>query len=82
MVIVANWVMKASGPLALGDRQLPPTVVTVTSVDVGGASWSQFNWQQVVGVGVAGLARISKAPMLLAVLCGIATTALLRLFGI
>lgn len=90
-VTVANWLMKASGPLALGDRQLPPTVVDVTSlvapvllaglivVDLGGAAWSQLNWQQVVGVGVAGLARTLKAPMLLAVVCGIAATAVLRL---
>jgi branched-subunit amino acid transport protein len=90
-VTVATWVMKASGPLALGDRQLPPTAVKVTTllapvllaglivVDLGGAGWSEFDWKQVVGVGVAGLARMLKAPMLVAVLCGIATTALLRL---
>jgi branched-subunit amino acid transport protein len=93
MVTVANWVMKASGPLALGDRKLPPTAVAVTSlmapvllaglivIDLGGAAWSQLNWQQVVGVGVAGLARAFKAPMLLAVVCGVAATAFLRILG-
>jgi branched-subunit amino acid transport protein len=92
-VTVANWALKASGPLALGDRQLPPTVVKVTSlmapvllaalivIDLGGPMWGHLNWQQVVGVGVAGLARALKAPMLLAVVCGIGTTALLRLLA-
>jgi branched-subunit amino acid transport protein len=89
-VTVANWVMKASGPLALGERQLPPTAVNVTSlmapvllaglivIDLGGPAWGHLNWQQVLGVGVAGLARALKAPMLLAVVCGIATAAFLR----
>jgi branched-subunit amino acid transport protein len=92
-VTVANWVMKASGPLALGERQLSPTVVDVTSlmapvllaglivIDLGGPAWSHLNWQQVLGVGAAGLARALKAPMLLAVVCGIVTTALLRLLA-
>lgn len=91
VVSIATWVMKASGPLALGDRKLPSTAVKVTSllapvllaglivVDLGGAKWRALDWQQVVGVGVAGFARTLKAPMVLAVVCGIVTTALLRL---
>ena len=91
VVSIATWVMKASGPLALGDRQLPSTGVKVTTllapallaglivVDLGGAKWRALDWQQVVGVGVAGVARTLKAPMVLAVVCGIVTTALLRL---
>jgi branched-subunit amino acid transport protein len=91
-VTVATWMMKGSGPLALGDRQLPPTAVKVSAlmapvllaglitVDLGGARWTDLNWQQVVGVGVAGVARTLKAPMLLAVVFGIASTALIRLF--
>jgi branched-subunit amino acid transport protein len=90
-VVIANWAMKASGPLALGDRRLPPAVGRVTSlmapvllaglivIELGGAGWDDLNWQQVTGVGVAGLARVLKAPMLLAVGCGIVVTALLRL---
>lgn len=89
-VTAANWVMKASGPLALGERRLPPRAVKVISLmasallagliitNLGGAGWSDLNWQQVLGVGTAGLARALKAPMLLAVGCGIAATALLR----
>jgi branched-subunit amino acid transport protein len=89
-VTAANWVMKASGPLALGERRLPPRAVEVISLmasallagliitNLGGAGWSDLNWQQVLGVGTAGLARALKAPMLLAVGCGMAATALLR----
>jgi len=91
VVSIATWVMKASGPLALGDRQLPATAVKVTTllapvllaglivVDLGSAKWRALDWQQVVGVGAAGLARTLNAPMVLAVVCGIVTTALLRL---
>lgn len=91
VVTVATWLMKSSGPLALGDRQLPPNALKVTSllapvllaglvvVDLGGAKWDDLDWTQVLGVGVAGVARMLKAPMLLAVVCGVATTALVRL---
>jgi branched-subunit amino acid transport protein len=89
-VTAANWVMKASGPLALGERRLPPRAVEVVSLmasallaglvitNLGGTAWSDLNWPQDLGVGAAGLARTFKAPMLLAVGCGIAVTALLR----
>jgi uncharacterized membrane protein len=89
-VTAANWAMKAGGPLALGDRRLPPRAVNVISLmasallaglivtNLGGAGWSDVNGQQVLGVGAAGLARALRAPMLLAVGCGMAVTALLR----
>jgi branched-subunit amino acid transport protein len=31
-VTAANWAMKAGGPLALGDRRLPPRAVNVISL--------------------------------------------------
>ena len=89
-VTAANWAMKAGGPLALGERQLPPRAVQVISLmasallaglivtNLGGTAWNDVNCQQVLGVGAAGLARTLRAPMLLAVGCGIAATALLR----
>jgi branched-subunit amino acid transport protein len=89
-VTAANWAMKAGGPLALGERRLPPRAVQVISlmaaallaglivVNLGGTTWSDVNSQQVLGVGAAGLARALRAPMLLAVACGMAVTALLR----
>jgi branched-subunit amino acid transport protein len=90
-VTVFTWAMRASGPLALGDRHLPAVAIRVTTllapvlladlivVDLGGAKWGEFDWRQMLGVGVAGLARILKAPMLLAVFCGITAAAILRL---
>lgn len=90
-VTVVNWAMKASGPLALGERQLPHIAVKITSLtapvllaglivtELGGRGWNDLDWTQLAGVAVAGLARVLKAPLLLAVACGIATTATLRL---
>jgi branched-subunit amino acid transport protein len=92
-VTVANVLMKASGPLALGDRPLGPNARRIIALmapvllaglivtDLAGERWSHLNWPQVVGVGAAGLARVLKAPMLVAVLCGAAVAALLRLAG-
>ena len=89
-VTAANWAMKAGGPLALGDRRLPPRAVNVISlmasallaglivINLGGSGWGGLNGPQVLGVGTAGLARALKAPMLLAVGCGMAAAALLR----
>lgn len=90
-VTILSWTMRASGPLALGNRPLPKMAVRITGlmapvllagliiVELGGSGWSEFDWTQLGGVGVAGLARLLKAPMLMAVVVGIAATALLRL---
>ena len=90
-VTIANWAMKASGPLTLGSRQLPPAAYSMISlmapvllaglivVELGGAGWKELDWQQVLGVGVAGVASALKVPMLAAVLCGAIAAALLRL---
>ncbi len=90
-VTIASWLMKASGPLALGRRQLPaiggniislmaPVLLTgLLVVELGGQGWGAFDWPQLAGVGTAGLTRAVKAPMLLALVCGITVTALLRL---
>jgi branched-subunit amino acid transport protein len=90
-VTVANWVMKASGPLLLGDRTLgttsrrvialmaPVLLAGLIVVDLGGEDWANLNSPQVLGVGAAGAARLLRAPMLVAVVCGMAVAALLRL---
>ena len=90
-VTVANWLMKASGPLALGNRQLPPMANWVVSlmapvllaglivVELGDPDGGGLDLTQVCGVGVAGAARLLRVPMLLAVVCGAAATAILRL---
>jgi branched-subunit amino acid transport protein len=91
LVSVATWLMKASGPLLLGDRRLPPVAVRVTALaapvllaalivsDLAGDGWHELEWTRVTGVGVAGLASLLRAPMLLAVLLGAVTAALLRM---
>jgi branched-subunit amino acid transport protein len=89
-VTLANWVMKASGPLVLGDRSLgttsrrvialmaPALLAGLIVVDLAGPQWAALDWKQVLGVGAAGAARALRVPMLLAVVCGVVVTALLR----
>lgn len=89
-VTLANAVIKASGPLALGRRPLPAVAVKVTGLTapvllaglivthLGDEGWDGLDWTQVAGVGAAGLARLAKTPMLLALALGIGLTAVLR----
>jgi branched-subunit amino acid transport protein len=93
LVAAATWLMKASGPLLLGERRLPPVAVRITALaapvllaalivgDLAGENWRELEWTSVVGVAVAGAASLLRAPMLLAVLLGSVTAALLRLAG-
>jgi|SRR5215207_491622 len=90
-VTVASWLMKASAPLVIGGRKLPPTAIRMTALmapvllaglivtELGGKGWSELDWTQLVGVGTAGGLFLAKVPMLLAVGGGIAITALIRL---
>lgn len=93
LVAAATWLMKASGPLLLGERRLPPVAVRITALaapvllaalivgDLAGENWRELEWTSVIGVAVAGSASLLRAPMLLAVLLGSVTAALLRLAG-
>ena len=90
-VTVANWVLKAGGPLVLGDRPLPASARRVVSlvapvllaalivVELAGPHWDGVDWRQAAGVAVAGLAWAARAPMLVAVLVGVLATSALRL---
>lgn len=90
-VTVISWLMKASAPLVIGKRKLPPTAIRMTALtapvllaglivtELGGEGWSELDWTQLVGVGTAGGLFLVKVPMLLAVAAGIAVTALIRL---
>jgi branched-subunit amino acid transport protein len=90
-VTVANWLMKASGPLALGNRSLPPVARNVVGlmapvllaalivIDLGGPDWEGFDWTQAFGVGVAAVAGVARVPILPAVLIGVLATVGLRL---
>jgi branched-subunit amino acid transport protein len=88
---VLSFTIKAAGPALLGERQLPgwwrsisallasallAGLIVVHLMDTGGTA---VTWTVVGGLAVTAGARLVKAPMLLAVLAGVAATALLRL---
>jgi branched-subunit amino acid transport protein len=89
-VTLANWALKAAGPLALGDRPLPSVARRVVSlmapvllsglivVELAGEAWAELDGPQLTGVAVAGLAWAVRAPMLAAVLLGALVTAVVR----
>jgi uncharacterized membrane protein len=91
-VTVANSLLKASGPLVLGDRLLPPRARGVVAlmapvllaglivVELAGPEWGDLDGPQVLGVAVAGLAWAMRAPMLVAVLIGAVAAAGVRQF--
>jgi branched-subunit amino acid transport protein len=91
VLTVISWLMKASAPLLIGGRKLPPAVVRMTALtapvllaglivtDLGGPGWREVDWTQLAGVGVAGGLCLAKLPMLVAVAGGIIVTALVRL---
>lgn len=90
-VTLANWLLKASGPLVLGDRRLPPAARQVVSlvapvllaalivVELAGPDWQGVDGLQILGVAVAGVMWALRAPLLVAVLVGALATAVLRL---
>lgn len=87
-VTVISWLTKASGPLVIGRRKLPPAAVRVTALtapvllaglivtELGG---KELDWAQLAGVGAAGALALAKVPMLLAVGAAIVVTAVVRL---
>ena len=87
-VTVVNWLMKAGGPLTMGERKLPPSAVRVVGLvapvllaglivtELGG---KHLDWTQLAGVGTAGILSVLRVPLLLAVAAGIALTAGARL---
>jgi uncharacterized membrane protein len=89
-VTMANWMLKAAGPVALGKRNLPKRARGVISlmapvllaglivVELAGPGWAGITRTQVAGVAIAGAARALRAPMLVAVLIGAIATAALR----
>jgi branched-subunit amino acid transport protein len=88
---VVNVVIKAAGPLLVGDRRLPswaPGVIALLApallaalvvVEVFGPRWSALNVPIVGGLAATALAKLLRAPVLLAVVVGVAVTAVLRL---
>jgi uncharacterized membrane protein len=91
VVAVANFVIKAAGPVLLGGRELPRTVVAViallgpallTALVIVGTFSEGSDLRidaQAAGVAVAGGAFLLRVPMLPAIALGALTAALLRL---
>jgi branched chain amino acid efflux pump len=89
-VAVANFAIKAAGPVLLGGRQLPQLVVDViallasailAALVVVGTFSEDGNLSvdaQTAGVAVAGAAFLARLPMLAAIALGALTAALLR----
>jgi uncharacterized membrane protein len=90
IVAVANFAIKASGPVLLGGRELPeqllriiallaPAILTALVV-VGTLSENQDLKvdEQTIGVAVAGAAMAARMPMLAAIVLGTATAAAVR----
>lgn len=87
-VTVLSWLMKASAPLVIAQRKLPPAVIRMTALtapvllaglivtELGGKA---LDWTQLVGVGTSGVLAVLKVPMLVAVGGGIVATAVIRL---
>ncbi|MFG1814205.1 AzlD domain-containing protein [Kribbella sp. NPDC049174] len=87
-VTIVNWLMKAGGPLMMGERKLPPAAVRVVGLvapvllaglivtELGG---KHLDWTQLAGVAIAGVLSVLRVPLLLAVAAGIALTAVVRL---
>jgi branched-subunit amino acid transport protein len=93
VVAVANFVIKAAGPVLLGGRELPRPFVAViallgpallTALVVVGTFSDGSSLRidaQAAGVAVAGAAFLVRAPMLAAIALGALAAALLRLAG-
>jgi branched-subunit amino acid transport protein len=89
-VAVANFVIKASGPVLLGQRELPRLAVDLIAllapailaalivVETFSDETSLRLDAQAAGVAVAGLAFVVRVPLLLAIGLGVAAAALLR----
>ena len=90
-VTLAQWLLKAAGPLVLGERRLPAAARSIVAlvapvlvaglivVELAGPDWSGLDGPQVLGVAVTGVAWWLRAPMLVAVLVGAAAAAGVRL---
>jgi hypothetical protein len=90
VLAVANFVIKAAGPVLLGARELPQLLVDVIAllapalltalivVGTFGADSSLRIDAQAAGVTVSGVGFLVRLPLLVAIAAGVLTAALLR----
>jgi uncharacterized membrane protein len=93
VLAVGTYLMKAVGPIASAGRQLPPRIRTLAELlpaallaalvatQTLGDGTSLTLDARAVGVGVAAVAVVFRAPFALVVLLGAVTTAVTRLLG-
>ena len=87
---LASAAIKAAGPVLLGGRDLPPLALVsmlapalLTALVVSetfGEEGHVVVDERAIGVGVAGLALVLRAPMLLVITLAVVATALARAF--
>lgn len=92
-VAAGSFTLKALGPAVLGDRRLPvrardviallapALLAALVTVEVLGRRWEGFDPAVGAGLLAVAAAHLLRAPMLVAVLIGVVTTALLRAAG-
>ena len=92
-VTLASAAIKAAGPVLVGGRELPPRLNTVIALlapallaalvvtETFGDDGHLVLDERALGVGVAAVALMLRAPVLLAVALAALVTALARLFG-
>ncbi len=92
-VTLANAIIKAAGPVLVGGRDLPPSVVAVIALlapallaalvvtETFSEDQDLVFDERAIGVAVAGLALTLRAPVLIAVALAAVATALARAFG-
>ena len=92
-VTLANAAIKAAGPVLAGGRELPPRVndvialltptllATLVVTETFGEDGHLALDERALGVGVAAVAIVLRAPVLPAVILAAVVTALVRLLG-
>ena len=92
-VALANAVIKAAGPLLIGDRDLPRRLVAVIALlapallaalvvtETFGEDRHLVIDERTIGVAVAGLVLALRGPVLIAVALAVVATALACAFG-
>ena len=91
LVALISFAIKAAGPAIVGNRSLPPRAAGVIALfapallaglvvtDFAGPGWTNADWTIAVGLSVAGLAYLLRAPVLVCVALAVLVTALLRI---
>ncbi|MFL6058975.1 MAG: AzlD domain-containing protein [Rubrobacteraceae bacterium] len=91
-VALASAIIKATGPVLVGGRELPPRALSVIALlapallaalvvtETFGGDRHLVLDEKAVGVGVAAVALALRAPVLLAVALAAVSTALVRAF--